>query len=282
MNDPDTTQVSAPKIALLTLEALASAEPVRRFVDRYPHRVALVALSDPFRPARGSVIHQLRGFLRQSGVGILPYLAANFVLPKVAAWLPGKQRPPERMPMARLCAARNIPIETVADMNSAAFHARLRSSGAEILVTFHCDQILTMETITCLPLGGLNVHAGLLPEHRGPTPTIHALLTTPPNFGVTIHRLVPRIDAGEVLARSQLDLPAGTSALAAARHAHEAAIPMLAAILDTIRQSAAPASPPPLMPYCGFPSAGKLRQLRQMGRTVADLKDMWRALQIPV
>jgi folate-dependent phosphoribosylglycinamide formyltransferase PurN len=273
---------AAPKIALLTLEALASAEPVRSFVYRHADRIAMVALSDPFRPGRGSTFHQLRGFLRQSGVWILPYLAANFLLPIVAGWFPWRAGPPEKTPMARLCAARGIPVATISDMNAASFHDRLRASGADILVTFHCDQILTAKTIACPPLGGLNVHAGLLPEHRGPVPTIHALLENPPAFGVTIHRLVPRIDAGEILARARLELPAGTSALAAARLAHEAAGPMLAEILDRLRDGRVCAHAQTPMPYRGFPTARQLRTLRKAGRSVAGWRDMSRALRTPV
>jgi len=48
------------RIALLTLEALASAAPVRRFVADHADRIALVALSDPFRPQRGGTLGQAR------------------------------------------------------------------------------------------------------------------------------------------------------------------------------------------------------------------------------
>ena len=181
------------RIALLTLEALAAAAPVRRFVAEQPERVALVALSDPFRRQRGGVLGQARYLLGRSGTRFLPYLAINFVLPRLVGLVPLRRQRAEATRLAVLCARLGIPVAANADMNSEGFRERLKTSGAEVLVTFHCDQILAAETIAAVPRGGINVHAGLLPDQRGPVPTLHALLEPSPRFGVTLHRLVPRM-----------------------------------------------------------------------------------------
>lgn len=280
------------RVALLTLEALASAAPVRRFVATYPDRVAFVGLSDPYRPQRGGMLRQLWRLLRQSGPRLLPYLAVNFELPRIARWLPQRWMPPgwlpargagvEDTPMLTLCARLGIPAGIVADMNAAAFHARLLATGADLVLTFHCDQILSAATIDCLPHGGLNVHPGLLPDHRGPVPTIHALLADPPRFGVTIHRLVPRIDAGPILAQVHLDLPPETSALQAALHLHEAAIPLVIGVLDALARGPVPEAAVETRPYCGFPSAAQLSQLARMNRRAASWRDVVRALRTPI
>jgi folate-dependent phosphoribosylglycinamide formyltransferase PurN len=274
--------VAAPpvRIALLTLEALAAAEPVRRFVAAHPERIAMLALSDPFRPQRGGATGQALRLLRHAGPRFLPYLLANFVLPRAAGLLPQRDASAARTPLAPLCARLGIPVRIAADMNSPAFRAALLASGAQVIVTFHCDQILTAETIETLPLGGLNVHAGLLPDHRGPVPTIHALLEATPRFGVTIHRLVARIDAGAILAQSPFALPEGVSALDAARRLHDAAVPMLAAVLDDL--AAGTLAERAVMPgaYCGFPTAAQLRLLAKRGRRAAGWGDLRQAFRV--
>jgi hypothetical protein len=272
----------AVRIALLTLEALASAEPVRRFVADHADRVALVALSDPHRPQRGGVVAQAWHLLRQSGVRLVPYLVANFELPRLARWLPSRGTAVAATPMARLCHRLGVPVETVADMNALAFHARLMASGARIVVTFHCDQILSAATIGCLPEGGINVHAGMLPHHRGPVPTIHALLSDVPGFGVTIHRLVPRIDAGPILARASLSLPPETSAIEAAIRLHEAGVPLLIDVLDRLALGDVAEHTVAPEPYCGFPTAAQLRAIARQGRRIASWRDVRRALRTPV
>jgi folate-dependent phosphoribosylglycinamide formyltransferase PurN len=268
------------RIALLTLEALAAAEAVRRFVAENPGRIAMLALSDPFRPQRGGATGQAWRLLRHSGPRFLPYLLANFVLPRAAGLWPQRDSRAARTPLAPLCARLGIPAQIVADMNSPAFRTALRASGAQAIVTFHCDQILTAETIETLPLGGLNVHAGLLPDHRGPVPTIHALLEATPRFGVTIHRLVARIDAGAILAQAPLALPEGVSALDAARRLHEAAVPMLAAVLDDLAAGREVERAVTPSAYCGFPTAAQLRLLARHGRSAAGWGDVRRALRV--
>jgi len=185
------------------------------------------------------------------------------------------------MKLAALCAGLGVPAEAVADMNAPAFRARLAESGAQAIVSFHCDQILAAETIAALPHGGINVHAGLLPDHRGPVPTLHALLGPAPRFGVTIHRLVPRIDAGALLAQAALDLPAGTSALAAARHLHAAAVPLLCDVLDRMEAGDLVERPVEPRPYCGFPTRGQMRALARAGRRAAGWADLLEALRTP-
>jgi methionyl-tRNA formyltransferase len=264
------------RIALLTLEALASAEPVRSLVARYPERIALVALSDPYRPQQGGMMGQAVRLLRRAGPRFLPYMIANFSLPRMAGLLPNRTK------MAVMCAKLGIPAEVVRDMNSAAFHRTLRASGADILLTFHCDQILTQATIACLPGGAINVHAGLLPDHRGPVPTIHALLDPVPRFGVTLHRLVPRIDAGAILAQRAIELPPGVSALEAAMLLHAQAVPMLIGVLDAIAAGTARDREVEPSPYCPFPTPAQLRKLADMGRSAASWRDIARALRTPV
>ena len=248
---------------MLTLEARAATGPVCRFIAANADRIALVARSDPYRPQQGGAIGQAWRHLRRSGPRFLTYLLANFAIPELF---------PSRL--AATCARLGIDCPIIADMNAPAFHARLAASGADLLLSFHCDQILTAETIATLPSGGLNVHAGLLPLHRGPVPTIHALLEPTPPFGVTIHRMVPRIDAGAILAQRAPPLPPGLSALAAATRLHDAAVPFLGDLLDRLDAGPVPETPFTPGPYCGFPTPGQLRSLARMGRRAADWRDL--------
>lgn len=266
------------RVALLTLDALASAAATRELVAKHPDRIAYVGLSNPYRPQQGGMLGQALRLLRQSGPRLLPYLIANFSLPRLAAILP---RASQRT-MTHLCNAHGIPVETIPDMNAPSFHDRLRTSGADLILTFHCDQILTQATIDCLPHGALNVHAGLLPDHRGPVPTIHALLEDPPCFGVTVHRLLPRIDAGPILARRRIDLPSDTTALQAAARLHLEAGPMVIDVLDAIADGTETETIVLPNPYCGFPTPVQLRRLAARGRRAASWRDLLRALRQPV
>lgn len=260
------------RIALLTLESLVSAVAVRRFVLSDPGRIALVGLSDPFRRSMGGPVGQMIRHVRRSGLAFLPYLLANFTLPRLAPRGPSLQR----RPLATLCRTLDLTRVTVADVNGAVFRQQLAESGAERIVTFHFDQILTADTLAAAPGGGLNVHPSLLPRHRGPTPTVHALLEDAPMFGVTVHRLAPRIDAGDIVAQRRLDLPPSVTALEAARRLHEAGAPLLEQVLTAAGRLEVDETGV-VLPYQGFPTRADLRNLRALGRSAAGWGDVRRA-----
>jgi methionyl-tRNA formyltransferase len=256
------------RLALLTLESLASAEAVHAFVAADPGRIALVGISDPHRPAMGGTAGQIARHLRRSGPGFLPYLAVNFSLPGLLR---------RRGRLSDLCRAHRIPMRWVRDVNGADTAAAIRDSGAELILCFHFDQILSPQTLALTPLGGVNVHPSLLPRHRGPIPTFHALQDGA--TGVSVHVLAPRIDAGAVLAQQAVALPPGISAGEAARRLHLAALPLLE---EALARLPAPAGEPaPLLPYCPFPDRAALRRARSRGVRLTRLADAWRALRAP-
>lgn len=270
------------RIALLTLEGLAASRAVRRFIAADPGRIALVGLSDPFRAEAGGALGQTFRRLRQSGPRIIPYLFLNFSLPRLAgAVLP---RAPagdvERTPVAELCRRFSVPATDVRDVNGAAFRELIAASGADLILTFHFDQILRAETIGSVPSGGINVHPGLLPKHRGPVPTIHALLDDPVELGVSIHRLVARIDAGGLLAQTALAYRSGMTALEAAAHLHEAALPLLETVLADIASGRSVERPLDTLPYRGFPTPAEMSRLRRTGRSAAGWRDAAAAVRL--
>lgn len=53
---------------------------------------------------------------------------------------------------------------------------------------------------------GINFHPSLLPQGRGIMPTPHILLHAPQASGVTVHKIVEQIDAGDILYQESLPL----------------------------------------------------------------------------
>lgn len=240
-------------------------------------RVVLVGLSPPFR---GGAARAAWAHLRRSGPRFLPYLLVNYALPHWRRALPGGAGPGW---LAAAAAARGIPVVAMPEMNGAAAARAIRAAGADLLLTFHCDQILSAATIALAARGGINLHPSLLPAHRGPVPAIHALAEAVPRFGVTVHRLVPRIDAGPVLAQRAVDLPAGTTASTAARALHLAGVPLLEAVVAALEMGTPEEAPAPEpLPYCPFPPPALLRDLARRGRRLADAADLRAALQVRV
>ena len=274
------------RIALLTLEASAAACAVRQFVAESENEIVLVGLSDPFAGHRGGSFRQFIQYMKVSGPRLIPYLVANFIAPRFcgALWRLFRWRvDTAHMPLNEACRQRGVACMIVRDVNGPEWAAAMKRADADLIISFHFDQILNAETIAAAPKGGLNVHAALLPRHRGPLPTLHALLDEVPGFGVTVHRLVPRIDAGPILGQTVLKPSADPiTALAAAREAHQQAVALLHRILADLRQGHNTEWLPDVLPYRGFPTVAQLRDLSRRGRSAAGWSDLLIGACIPV
>lgn len=281
--------MGAPRLALFALEALPNARAVRRFVADHAEQIAFVGLSDAERPSTGGLVGQVRRHLARSGPGFLPYLGVNFGLPDLlrplaplTQRLVGSRDAPEATPLAALCRRLGIPTLAIDDVNGEAVARAFAAHAPDLIVTFHFDQILSESTLARARLGGINLHPSLLPHHRGPVPTIHALAEGEGAFGVTIHRLAVAIDAGAILAQEAVALPADTTATRAAVHLHEQGRLLIERVLDQVAAEGAvpPGHTVPVLPYCGFPDRALLARMRREGKKLTDSRDLRDALTL--
>lgn len=80
-----------------------------------------------------------------------------------------------------------------------AFAARLREIAPDLSIVVAYGHILPEELIDLPRLGTLNIHASLLPALRGAAPIQAAIRDGLAETGVTIMRMVPKLDAGPIL-----------------------------------------------------------------------------------
>ena len=150
----------------------------------------------------------------------------------------------------------------------------LEALRPDLIVTCHFDQILAAETIATARLGGINLHPSLLPLHRGPMPCFWAAADGNNEFGVTVHRMVPRIDAGAILAQRAVAPPPGATVSGVARALHLAGAELLLQVLDEIAEGRERGVEVPLLPYRGFPQRGDLGAAARRGVRLAGWADL--------
>jgi len=91
---------------------------------------------------------------------------------------------------------------------------RLRSSRPDVMVVVAYGQIIPRALLEIPPLGVVNVHASLLPRHRGAAPVARAILAGDGQTGVTIMRMDEQLDHGPVLASRSTPIGAREDAAA--------------------------------------------------------------------
>lgn len=79
----------------------------------------------------------------------------------------------------------------------------LRNLKPDLCVTAAFGQILSQEVLDIPPEGNINVHASLLPKHRGAAPIAHAIMTGDKKAGVTTMMMDAGIDTGDMLLQEE-------------------------------------------------------------------------------
>ena len=78
--------------------------------------------------------------------------------------------------------------------------AQLRELKPDLMVVVAYGQIIPRDVLTIPAKGVVNVHASLLPRHRGAAPIARAILAGDDETGVTIMKMDEQLDHGPVLA----------------------------------------------------------------------------------
>jgi methionyl-tRNA formyltransferase len=78
---------------------------------------------------------------------------------------------------------------------------RLTELAPDLIVVAAFGKILGRKILRLPRLGCINLHASLLPRHRGASPPAWAIMSGDEETGVTIQQVVSELDAGDVFAR---------------------------------------------------------------------------------
>lgn len=99
--------------------------------------------------------------------------------------------------------------ETLRDETDA---APLREAAPDLLVVVAYGEILRRHVLELAPHGALNVHPSLLPRYRGAAPVRAAILHGDKVTGVSIIKLIRKLDAGPIVAQREVEILPGENA----------------------------------------------------------------------
>src|SRR5579884_1892195 len=108
--------------------------------------------------------------------------------------------------MKAIALEHGLPVLQPDSINTPEGVAALREWRADLLVVAAFGQILKDEVLGAAPLGGINVHASLLPKYRGAAPIHWAIRNGETETGVTIIRMTRGLDAGDMLAQESTSI----------------------------------------------------------------------------
>lgn len=112
----------------------------------------------------------------------------------------GRGRQLQPGPVKVAAQARGLPVLQPTKMRSAETRDALAAYQPQVMVVAAYGRILPPSLLELPSLGCINVHASLLPRHRGASPIAHAILAGDATTGVAIMQMEEGLDTGPVFA----------------------------------------------------------------------------------
>ncbi len=101
----------------------------------------------------------------------------------------------------KLATENRLPCATPDDPNSPDWIERIRALNPDFIFSFYYRHMLKVKLLDAARVGAYNMHGSLLPKYRGRVPVNWAIINGERHTGATLHRMVAKPDAGELVAQ---------------------------------------------------------------------------------
>ena len=171
--------------------------------------------------------------------------------------------------MSRLGFASDV--EAVQSVNSEPVLNEISRLNIDYLVSFSATQRFSDELINSVRVAALNVHYGALPAYAGLSPYFWHLHNNGSEFGVTLHRIISKLDAGPIIEQTRDVVGDTKSALGLALRMASHVSPLLCRFYEghTTLESATP-QPSTGRTYFRHPSLEQVRRFKRSGYVFLD------------
>jgi methionyl-tRNA formyltransferase len=178
----------------------------------------------------------------------------------------------------QVAEAHALPVLQPERVRDPAFAAALRALAPDLVVVAAYGRILPRAVLDVPPHGCINVHASLLPRHRGAAPIAWAILAGDDVTGVSIMAMREEMDAGDVLLRRETRIAADdTAGTLGTRLAHLGAEAIVEAIAAQ-KAGTARATPQPAIGITFAPRIERAQCRLDWQRPAVELERQVRAL----
>ena len=141
-----------------------------------------------------------------------------------------------------LARRHGVPIHTPERLDDA-WIERIAAMRPAIIYSFYYRNLLPDVVLRTAPLGAYNLHGSLLPAYRGRAPVNWMLVNGEREAGVTLHHMVARADAGDIVGQRAVTIDDSDTALTLYRKLVPAGVALLAEMHPLIVAGRAPRRP---------------------------------------
>lgn len=118
----------------------------------------------------------------------------------------GRKRVLTPPPVKEAALKHGIPVLQPEKISGSPEMAEIIELQPDLIVTAAFGQFLPESLLKAPKFGAINVHASLLPKYRGGAPVHYSIINGDEKTGVTIMRMVKKMDAGDILTQEALPI----------------------------------------------------------------------------
>ena len=142
--------------------------------------------------------------------------------------------------VAQLARDNDLAVITPSGANDPQLLPKLRAIAPDFIFSFYYRYMLAAELLATAGRGALNMHGSLLPKYRGRVPVNWAILNGERSTGASLHYMVAKPDAGDLIDQMAVPIHPDDDALAVFRKLTVAAELVLDRSLAALVQGNAP------------------------------------------
>lgn len=145
--------------------------------------------------------------------------------------------------VAELARAHGLPLVTAEIRDGPAVEEALAAAAPDLILSFYYRRMIPLRLLRQARLGAFNMHGSLLPRYRGRAPVNWAVLQGETETGVTLHEMVGRADAGDIVDQEAVPIGADDTAYEVMQRLVPAASDVLLRQLPALLAGRAPRRP---------------------------------------
>ncbi|MBX3358603.1 MAG: hypothetical protein KF745_09245 [Phycisphaeraceae bacterium] len=206
-----------------------------------------------------SKIKTARRILRFYGPAGFARMLARFAAAKLSGRSIGS--------LARCTGIPMLDMAPSSSVNDAAYIERVRSMKPDVIVSVAAPEIFRKDILASARLGCVNIHSGRLPKYRGMMPNFWQMLHGESHATVTVHEMVPKLDAGAVLGTLEFAIRERDTLDRVITETKREGARLMIRVLSQIQDGAATRTPVNMdgVGYFSFPKPEDVRRLRERG-----------------
>lgn len=145
--------------------------------------------------------------------------------------------------VARLGAEMGLLVFAPENVNHSLWIERIQEMQPDVIFSFYYRHMLSQQLLALAPKGAFNLHGSLLPKYRGRVPINWAILNGETETGVTLHKMIAKADAGDIIVQRKVSIDAIDTALMLHEKIRQAAEQLLDDTLPLIKMGDYSATP---------------------------------------